>query len=96
MFEGSDSSSRLSGKKEGGGDGGGENYGYDCERRDAGDGEVVAGDHFCADENYDGGEALVEEAETREDIGEGEIERAQAEDGEDVRRIDDEGVARDG
>ncbi len=57
---------------------------------------MVAGDHFCADENYDGGEALVEEAETREDVGEGEIEGAEAEDGEDVGRIDDEGVARDG
>src|ERR1700722_10644951 len=57
---------------------------------------MVARDHFCADENYYGGEALVEEAETREDVGEGEIERAQAEDGEDVGRIDDEGVSRDG
>src|SRR5579862_7561116 len=57
---------------------------------------MVAGDHFCAYENYDGGEALMEEAEAGEDVGKREIEGPQAEDGEDVGRIDDEGVARDG
>ena len=38
----------------------------------------------------------MEEAEAREDVGKGEIESAEAEDGEDVGRIDDEGVAGDG
>ena len=38
----------------------------------------------------------MEEAEAGEDVSEGEIEGAEAEYGEDVRGIDDEGVARDG
>jgi hypothetical protein len=45
---------------------------------------VVAQDHFCADENNYGGEALMQEAETRKNVGEGEVKGAEAEDGEDV------------
>ncbi len=41
-------------------------------------------DHFCADENYYGGEALMEEAEAGKDIGEGEVKGAEAEDGENI------------
>lgn len=44
---------------------------------------MIVRDHFRTDEDYDGGEALVQEAETGEHVGEDQVESAQAADGED-------------
>ena len=53
-------------------------------------------DHLHADEGEDDGEALLQVAEAGVQVGEQEVQRAQAEDGERVRREHDELLVADG
>ena len=57
---------------------------------------VFHGDHLEADEDEHDGQANLEVAEVLDRAGEDEVERAQAEDGKDVRGEYDEGVGGDG
>ena len=69
---------------EGGEGGGDEDGGHDGERGDDGDFQPRGDEHFDGDEGEQGGEAVVEQAQAVKKAGEGEEERAQAEDGGDV------------
>jgi len=87
------------GAEQGGGHRGQQDGGHDGER--PGDGEfapegVVQPHHFEADEDEDGGEAVLEEREALDGAGEQEVERTQAEDGEDVRGEDEQRFAGQG
>ncbi len=73
-----------------------ENHGHDGERPDGRDFDPVRQEHFGCDEGEQRSEAVVQVVEVIQEAGEREVERAQAEDGRDVGRVDDEGVARDG
>lgn len=76
-------------------DGHGQDAADDAER-EADVGMVVFGKHhFYADENEDDGEAETEVAEVCHDAVEGEVDRAQAENREDVRGENNEGVLGD-
>lgn len=55
----------------------------------------VAEEHFDADEGENEAEAELQVVEFVEDTGEGEVEGAEAEDGEDIGGVDDEGVPGD-
>src|ERR1044071_5798828 len=58
-------------------------------------GDVALAEHLDADEHQHDGEPDLEVVELLDHPGQQEVERAQAEDGEDVRRVDDERVGRD-
>lgn len=86
-------SSLFFGPDEGGDDGAGEDQDNDSERDvgiDAPRG--VAEEHFDSDEGEDKAEAELEVVELVEDTSQGEVEGAEAEDGEDIGGVDDEGV----
>jgi hypothetical protein len=88
----------LLGVEEGGDDAGGEGEDDDGEGDPGFDVDVDDGhfhEHLDADEPKDDGEAVFEEVELAHHGGEGEVEGAQAEDGEDVGGEDEEGVAGD-
>ena len=68
----------------------------DGEGSERADVEPVGGEHLEGGEGEDRGEAVVEEAEFGEQVGEEEVERAETHDGHDVRGVGEEGVAGDG
>src|ERR1051325_10640837 len=87
----------LFGPDDGGGDGAEQHDGHDAERDAYGD--VDSGgdeEFFAADKGEDDGEADLEVVKLFDHSGEQEIERAQAEDGEHVRGVDDKSICRDG
>src|SRR5256714_1069011 len=57
--------------------------------------DVPFGQHLDADEGEDDGESDLQVVELLDDARQKEVERAEAQYGEDVRRVDDERVGRD-
>ena len=68
-------------------------HGSDEPRRDV---VPLGDDHLHADEGEDDGQALLQVAEAAVEVGEQEVQRPQAEDGEGVRREHDELLVADG
>ena len=77
-------------------DGDGEGCDDDREREEGADLDEGGGEHFDGGEDEDCGEAVVQEAEFDEEMGEEEVERAESHDGHDVGGVGEEGVAGDG
>ena len=78
------------------GDGEAEDDDDDGEGVEGADLEPVGGEHLEGGEGEDQGEAVVEEAELGEEMGEEEVERAEAHDGHDVGGVGEEGMGGDG
>ena len=69
----------------------------DARRRNAEEGDFRSGEnHLHADEGEHDRQADIEESQVAHHAGQQEVERPQAENGEDVRGVDDEHVLRDG
>src|SRR3989344_6568685 len=83
-------------EKEGSGDGRSQHPDHDEQGDMRGDVVEIHEEHLDPDIEEDDGDAMLQENEHGDDAGKEEIEGAKAQDGEDVRGVDDEGVRRDG